>query len=145
MALYEVICMRSMAQASCWQPLFINKATFSTIHCSQSAVHVTGPRTRHVNACREWKARHKNVVMSHFSWFSPRLGYKQAMATIWDFIRGSRISRWCTVGFRKKMEHYCMCCHLYGTIAINVTCLLHCSDPSHELCDFNMSLYRIYL
>lgn len=76
MALYEIICMRSIAQASCWQPLFINKATFSTIHCSQSVVHVTDPRTRHVNACREWKATHKNV-MSHFSLFSFRLAYKQ--------------------------------------------------------------------
>ena len=74
-----------MAQASCWQPLFINKATFSTIHCSQSVVHVTDPRTRHVNACREWKATHKNVVMSHFSLFSVRLVYKLAMAMRWDF------------------------------------------------------------
>ena len=82
MALCEIICMRSIAQASCWQPLFINKATFSTIHCSQSVVHVTDPRTRHVNACREWKATHKNVVMSHFSLFSFRLAYKQQRQ--WD-------------------------------------------------------------
>lgn len=127
-----------MAQASCWQPLFINKATFSTIHCSQSSVHVTGPRTRHVNACREWKARHKNVVMSHFSWFSLRLGYKQAMAVRWDFIRVSRLSRCCCVRFR-KMERCCMCCPLYGSIAVNVTCLWYCSNTSHNLCYFKIS------
>jgi hypothetical protein len=120
MALYEIICMRSVAQASCWQPLFINKATFSTIHCSQSVVHVTDPRTRHVNACREWKATHKNVVMSHFSLFSVRLGYGLAMVMRWDFNGRTVHSRRCTVGIGKwSIVVYvcvCVCCHLHGKL-----------------------------
>ena len=123
MALYEIICMRSMAQASCWQPLFINKATFSTIHCSQSVVHVTDPRTRHVNACREWKATHKNVVMSHFSLFSVRLAYKLATAMRWDFSGRTQHPRRCTAGIERWSIVVCVC--------VFVFCPLHRKLTSH--------------
>ena len=98
-----------MAQPSCWQPLFINKATFSTIHCSQSVVHVTDPRTRHVNACREWKASHKNVIMSHFSLFSVRLAYKLVTAIRWDFSGRRQRPRRCTEGIEKWSIVLCVC------------------------------------
>ena len=132
MALYEIICMRSMARASCWQPLFINKATFSTIHCSQSVVHVTDPRTRHVNACREWKATHKNVVMSHFSVFSVRLAYKLAMAMRRDCSGRTQHPRRCTAGVGKVEYCYvfvcvcvCVCvfCPLHGKLTSRTTWL----------------------
>lgn len=98
-----------MAQTSCWQPLFINKATFSTIHCSKSVVHVTDPRTRHVNACREWKATHKNVVMSHFSLFSVRLAYRLATAMKWDFSGRRWHPRRCTACIEKWRSNVCLC------------------------------------
>ena len=115
-----------MAQTSCWQPLFNNKATFSTIHCSKSVVHVTDPRTRHVNVCREWKTTHKNVVISHFSLFSVRLAYRLATAMRWDFSERTQHSRRWTAWIEKWRIVLCVCfffCPLHGKLTSHTTWL----------------------